>query len=100
MHARDAVGHADAITEQIRASLNSPFDLHSYEHHGTPSIAIALFREMSETVEELLKHADLAMYQAKAAGRNTIRFFDLQMQAVGTARVAMETNMRRSPKAG
>ncbi|MFC7517340.1 EAL domain-containing protein [Herbaspirillum sp. GCM10030257] len=96
MHAADAAGHADTIAEQIRASLNSPYDLHSYEHHSTPSIGVALFQGNSETVEELLKHADLAMYQAKAAGRNTIRFFDPQMQAAITARVAMETTMRRS----
>ena len=96
MHMTDAVGHADIIAEQIRASLSSPYDLHAYEHHSTPSIGVVLFEGNSETVEELLKHADLAMYQAKAAGRNTIRFFDPQMQAAITARVAMETNMRRS----
>ncbi|MFL6715117.1 MAG: putative bifunctional diguanylate cyclase/phosphodiesterase, partial [Burkholderiaceae bacterium] len=96
MHATEAVGHADHIAEQIRTSLNSPYDLDKYEHHTTPSIGIALFQGHVVTVEELLKHADLAMYQAKAAGRNTIQFFDPQMQAAITARVAMETNMRRS----
>jgi diguanylate cyclase (GGDEF)-like protein/PAS domain S-box-containing protein len=96
MHTIDAVGHADRIAEQIRTSLNSPYDLNKYEHHSTPSIGIALFQGHAATVEELLKHADLAMYQAKAAGRNTIQFFDPQMQAAITARAEMETNMRRS----
>lgn len=96
MHAADAVGRADTIAEQIRASLNSPYDLNKHEHHTTPSIGVSLFHGHSETIEELLKHADLAMYQAKSAGRNTIRFFDPQMQAAITARVALETNMRRS----
>lgn len=96
MHANEAVGYADTIAEQIRTALNVPYDLNKYEHHTTPSIGIALFQGHSVTVEELLKHADLAMYQAKAAGRNSLRFFDPQMQAAITARVAMETNMRRS----
>ncbi|MBV0881463.1 EAL domain-containing protein [Noviherbaspirillum sp. L7-7A] len=96
MHVAEAVGHADHIAEQIRTSLNSPYDLNKYEHHTTPSIGIALFQGPVVTVEELLKHADLAMYQAKAAGRNTIQFFDPQMQAAIKARVTMETNMRRS----
>lgn len=96
MHSTEAVGQADIIAEQIREALNVPYDLNSYEHHSTPSIGVALFQGKATTVDELLKHADLAMYQAKAAGRNTIRFFDPQMQAAITARVAMETSMRRS----
>jgi diguanylate cyclase (GGDEF)-like protein/PAS domain S-box-containing protein len=96
MHATGAVGHADRIADQIRTSLRAPYDLNKYEHHTTPSIGIALFQGHAATVEELLKHADLAMYQAKAAGRNTIQFFDPQMQAAISARVAMESNMRRS----
>ncbi|WP_194726363.1 sensor domain-containing protein [Noviherbaspirillum malthae] len=98
--ARDAAGHADAIAEQIRECLNAPYDLNTYEHHTTPSIGVALFQGHSETVEELLKQADLAMYQAKAAGRNAIRFFDPKMQAAITARVAMERNMRCSIQDG
>jgi len=96
LHAADAAGHADIIAERIRAALNSPYDLNRHEHHTTPSIGVALFQGHTKTVEELLKHADLAMYQAKAAGRNTIRFFDPEMQEAISARVAMETNLRRS----
>jgi EAL domain-containing protein (putative c-di-GMP-specific phosphodiesterase class I) len=64
------------------------------EHHSTPSIGIALFDDASETVDDLLRHADLAMYQAKTAGRNTLRFFEPQMQAAIMARAALETGLR------
>ena len=61
---------------------------------STPSIGIAPFTGEHTTVGELLKQADLAMYQAKTAGRNTLRFFDPDMQAVVTARAGLETDLR------
>jgi EAL domain-containing protein (putative c-di-GMP-specific phosphodiesterase class I) len=57
---------------------------------------VALFDKDIKDIDELLKRADLAMYQAKAAGRNTIRFFDLRMQTVINARVELEADLRRS----
>jgi EAL domain-containing protein (putative c-di-GMP-specific phosphodiesterase class I) len=61
---------------------------------------VALFDKDIKDIDELLKRADLAMYQAKAAGRSTIRFFDLQMQTVINARVALEADLRRSLQTG
>jgi hypothetical protein len=50
--------------------------LPGYLHHSTCSIGVTLFGKAPSSVSELLKQADLAMYQAKAAGRNAVRFFD------------------------
>jgi hypothetical protein len=55
-------------------------------HHSTCSMGAGVFDGQANSVEELLKRADLAMYQAKAAGRNTLRFFDPEMQQAVTAR--------------
>jgi EAL domain-containing protein (putative c-di-GMP-specific phosphodiesterase class I) len=60
------------------------------------SIGIALFRDSSVSGEELLKRADTAMYQAKAAGRNTLRFFDPAMQSAVSKRAAMEVDLRQA----
>ncbi|MBP9149858.1 MAG: EAL domain-containing protein, partial [Rhodoferax sp.] len=60
----------------------------------SPSIGVALFTDQTESVDELLKRADMAMYQAKTAGRNTLRFFDPRMQAVVEANAVMESDLR------
>ena len=89
-----AAGQARALGEKIVAALNLPYQLANREYHITPSIGIALYSGNTETTDEVLKHADLAMYQAKAAGRNTLRFFNPGMQAVVNARVALEADIR------
>jgi predicted signal transduction protein with EAL and GGDEF domain len=89
-----AASQARALGEKIVAALNLPYQLANREYHITPSIGIALYSGNTETTDEVLKHADLAMYQAKAAGRNTLRFFNPGMQAVVNARVALEADIR------
>ena len=58
-------------------------------------MGITLFLGQQETSDELLKRADLAMYQAKAAGRNTLRFFDPAMQAAVATRAELEKDLRQ-----
>jgi diguanylate cyclase (GGDEF)-like protein len=70
----EATRQATAVGEKILATLNRPYDLCGDEYHCTPSIGITLFADQSSSVDELLKQADMAMYQAKSAGRNTMRF--------------------------
>jgi diguanylate cyclase (GGDEF)-like protein/PAS domain S-box-containing protein len=90
-----ATGQAELAGEKILATLNQPYLLNDYLHHSTASIGVTLFNGGANSVDELLKQADLAMYQAKGAGRNALRFFDPYMQTVVAARVAMETNLRQ-----
>jgi diguanylate cyclase (GGDEF)-like protein/PAS domain S-box-containing protein len=92
--AQGAAAHSKMVGEKIIDVLNQVFMLTGHEHHTTPSIGIALFADHEDTVDELLKRADLAMYQSKAAGRNTLRFFDPAMQAAVTARAELEADFR------
>ncbi|MGN8005444.1 putative bifunctional diguanylate cyclase/phosphodiesterase, partial [Acidovorax sp. 22279] len=92
---QNAATQAETVAEKLLASLNQPFDLDGAQHYSTPSIGITLFGDERLTVDELLKRADLAMYQAKAAGRNTQRFFDPDMQAAVNARSNLEADLRQ-----
>ena len=75
-HPEAAVQQVKAVAEKILDTLNVPYTLATHECRSSPSIGIALFLGHTHTVSELLKQADSAMYQAKAAGRNVYRFFD------------------------
>jgi diguanylate cyclase (GGDEF)-like protein/PAS domain S-box-containing protein len=92
----EAAAQAELVAEKLLGAFNEPFQLDGHLHHSSPSIGVALFDKDMKDIDELLKRADLAMYQAKAAGRNTIRFFDLRMQTVINARVELEADLRRS----
>ncbi len=94
--ALEAATQAEAVGDKVLALLNESYQLGDNEHHSTPSIGITLFGAPDEGIEEPLKRADMAMYQAKAAGRNTLRFFDPHMQSVVTARAALEAGMREA----
>ena len=84
------------VSEKILASLNQIDRIGGFDHHMTASIGITLFGNDGRTVDELMKRADLAMYQAKAAGRNTLRFFDPEMQVAVEARAKLETELREA----
>jgi len=92
----EAANQARVVGEKILSALNEPYQLSDYEYHNTPSIGVTLFNDHAEIVDDLLKRADIAMYAAKAAGRNTLRFFDLEMQAAVTERVTLETDLHRA----
>lgn len=96
--AKTAALQAEAIAEKILAAFAEPFRLDMYEHPCTPSIGVTLFSPEDRNVEELLKRADLAMYDAKTAGRNGLRFFDPVMQTMISARAALEADLREDLK--
>jgi diguanylate cyclase (GGDEF)-like protein/PAS domain S-box-containing protein len=89
-----AAAEADAVGHKLLAVCAENYALPSRAYHSTTSIGVALFDAHTESVDELLKQADLAMYQAKAAGRNTLRFFDPLMQAAIDRRYALEHDLR------
>ncbi|MCY7389334.1 MAG: diguanylate cyclase [Burkholderiales bacterium] len=66
---------AAVIGQKIISALNLPFELAGRAHHTSPSIGVAIFSGLAADVDELIKRADEAMYQSKAAGRNTLRFY-------------------------
>ncbi len=67
--------HAAKVGQKILVALNTPYALGKHMHHSTPSIGVAMFSGMDSTPADVLRQADMAMYEAKANGRNTLRFY-------------------------
>lgn len=93
---RQAAAAAKNVGTKVLASIKQPFDLQGLEHHCSSSIGISLLHGDAISMDDLLKYADTAMYQAKAAGRNAIRIFDPVMQASLEARATLETDLRQA----
>ncbi len=93
-YSEEAAAKAKTIGEKILYSLNQTYQLTCHEYLNTPSIGVTLFVNHHHTIGALLKRADIAMYGAKAAGRNTLRFFDQDMQKAVTTRAALEADLR------
>ncbi|MFS2006823.1 putative bifunctional diguanylate cyclase/phosphodiesterase [Duganella sp. CT11-25] len=85
----------DSAAKLLQA-FDAPFEIAGIQHYSTPSIGVTVFGRGAVSVDEVLKRADLAMYQAKAAGRNGMSFFDPAMQARVSARAELEADMRRA----
>ena len=84
------------VASKILIGLNQPFLLSGQEFWCSASMGISLFQGKEFSVDEILKRADTAMYQAKTAGRNAMRFFDPAMQAAVSERAAMEAALRQA----
>lgn len=74
-HRDDAVTEVQAVGQKIVAALRQPYRLGPLVHHGSTSVGACLFDEHDDSAGELLKRADLALYQAKGAGRDQLCFF-------------------------
>jgi diguanylate cyclase (GGDEF)-like protein/PAS domain S-box-containing protein len=92
----DAAQMVEGHASKLLTELNRPYKIGGLTHHTTASIGVTLFNGRSASVDELMKQADLAMYRAKAAGRNAVRFFDPAIGAAVKARADLETDLRRA----
>lgn len=90
----EAATHAEAVAHKILDTLSQPYSLRQHSYSSTPSIGIVVFMQDHKSMDDLLKKADVAMYQAKAAGRNTARFFDPVMQAAVATHAELSKEIR------
>jgi len=88
--------HARLLAEELRLDLALPYTLEGGEHHLTASVGIALYPSDAENAEELLRHADAAMYAAKADGRDSVRRYQPIMQDNANARLKLNTDLRQA----
>lgn len=92
----EAAAQAEVIAHKILTSISAPYQLAKNSYQTTASIGLVLFGGSDQSQELLLKHADIAMYQAKKMGRNTLCFFDPNMQDAINTRVSLEIDLRKA----
>ncbi|WP_062188428.1 diguanylate cyclase domain-containing protein [Ferrovum myxofaciens] len=95
-HDVEAAEQTESVGSKIIAELNRSYQLATHTYHSTPSIGATIFSDHAESQDELLKQADIAMYQSKQAGRNTMRFFNPKMQEIINVRAALESELLRA----
>lgn len=86
------IEHVNAL---LLATLAEPYQIDGLELHSSVSIGVTLFNDESCSVDELMQRAELSMYEAKAAGKHTVRFFDPRMREAVSERLNLEQDIRR-----
>ena len=94
--AQSAAAQVELVGEKILAEISRPYQLDALTHHCSASIGVTVMDGNPCSADDLMKQADLAMYQAKASGRNTLRFFDPAMQAAINKRALLEEGLRHA----
>ncbi|WAH57569.1 bifunctional diguanylate cyclase/phosphodiesterase [Pseudomonas silvicola] len=97
MNSRDEARH---MAQRIMQKMKEPIDLAGRRMVMTTSIGISVFPDDGDTCEELLKHADLALYQSKGAGRNALHFFSANLRTKATLELQLEEELRYALRAG
>ena len=92
----EAARHAETVGHKILAALRDPFEVGGAVHHATCSIGVTLCTGHGQQLDDLMRRGDLAMYEAKRQGRNTLRFFHTSMELEVTYRTAIETELREA----
>ena len=87
---------AGGVANKVLQAINEPYNIKEIEHHNSSSIGVSIFSAVDQNVDEVLKRADTAMYEAKLVGKNTIRFFEPAMQVTVEERAEMELQLRAS----
>jgi diguanylate cyclase (GGDEF)-like protein/PAS domain S-box-containing protein len=90
----EALVQIEVVGNKILTTFRQPYQLAAHNYQSTASLGVTMFKGQEKPIDELLKHADIAMYQAKSAGRNTLCFFDPQMQTRITNRMELERDMK------
>ncbi|WP_297442275.1 EAL domain-containing protein [Sulfurimonas sp.] len=96
----DAARKAEVIAQKIHTTLQTPFVLDKHTLSISSSIGVAIVGEKNEDIDDLLKHADIAMYEAKKMGRNTTKFYKLEMDSWISRRVSIENGLRSAIENG
>ena len=91
-----SASQAKNMCQKILYSLSQPYLLDVYQHYCTASLGVTLFFDHKSSVEQIIKQADIAMYQSKSDGRNTFSFYDQKMQETITTRANMESALREA----
>ncbi len=98
----DALSHAEHVARKLQRALQQPYALGGTEgdrHFATLSFGISLFHDGVSSLESLLKQAEVALYRAKQDGRDIVRFFNPEMQAVVDAHARLEARMHEALEA-
>src|SRR5919108_6497213 len=90
------IENAALMAGNILAAMKEPFEVDGHEVFITPSIGVAVFPSDGEASDTLLKHAGVAMNQAKQHGRNTYEFYSTKMNAKALERLSLENQLRRA----
>lgn len=92
----EVVNLTKVIGEKILSTLSQPYPLGDLLRHNTASMGATVFDGQETSVDDLLKQADLAMYQSKDSSTNVLHFFDPDMQKIHIERAALEADLRRA----
>ena len=98
--AETATRHAEQIAGKLHARLDAAYRLGGHDYHLTASVGIALFPRDGQDAEELLRHADVAMYQVKQRGRDAVAFYESSLQARTDQRLTLERELRQAIERG
>ena len=90
----EAAAQAEMVALKIKEKIAEPFTLRPQPYSITASMGSVVYMQDHANAEDLIKKADVGMYQAKTAGRNSMRFFDSAMQSSAQARITMDRDMR------